>query len=188
MCRVKSVNVAVAGRYARALAELIGAGDPAALQRAAAELDLLADVFRLDPKLTTFFEDPSVRLAHKRQAGEALAAKARLSETGRRFLGTLVENGRVGAIPAIAAEFTEIADAMIGVVPAEATVAVRLTEAEVASFTRALETMTGRRVRLSVKVDPAVIGGARTRVGSRVFDGTLRGRLDALRRRLAAAR
>jgi F-type H+-transporting ATPase subunit delta len=48
--------------------------------------------------------------------------------------------------------------------------------------------MTGRKVRLSVKVDPEVLGGARTRIGSRVYDGTLRNRLETLRRRLSAAR
>jgi F-type H+-transporting ATPase subunit delta len=60
-------------------------------------------------------------------------------------------------------------------------------EAETARFRAALETMTGRKVRLSVKVDPGIVGGVRTRIGSRVYDGTLKNHLRALHRRLAEA-
>jgi F-type H+-transporting ATPase subunit delta len=53
---------------------------------------------------------------------------------------------------------------------------------------QALEKMTGRQVELTVAIDPEVLGGARTRVGSQVYDGTLKSQLAALRRRLAQAR
>ena len=66
--------------------------------------------------------------------------------------------------------------------------AVEPSETEVKQLRQALEKMTGRQVQLSVTLDPGVLGGARTRVGSQVYDGTLRSQLAALRRRLAQAR
>jgi F-type H+-transporting ATPase subunit delta len=182
---MKAVDATIAGRYARALAELIGDQDVPSLEKAAAHLDLLARVLRRDPGIGAFFSDPSYRHTDKKEAAGLLAEKVGLSDLGRRFLDVLVEHGRVGALPAIATHFALLKDQMMGILPAEATVAVRLSEGEVASFTKALETMTGRRVRLSVKVDPAVIGGARTQVGSQVYDGTIRGGLEALHRRMA---
>jgi len=179
--------VAFAGRYARALAELAGR-DPKRLEALASELDLLAQVLGSDARLLGFFASDSVKREEKDALLTTLAGKAGLSDLARRFLGVLVDNGRVAALPDIAAAFGELKDAALGIVPAEATVAVRLTEGEVTGLRSALEKMTGHQVRLSVTVDPEVLGGARTRIGSRVYDGTLRSRLETLRRRLAEAR
>jgi F-type H+-transporting ATPase subunit delta len=90
------------------------------------------------------------------------------------------------ALPYIARALAGIKDDALGIVAAEATVAVELDDAGAAGLHQALETLTGRTVRLSVKVDPEVLGGARTQVGSRVYDGTLKTQLQALRRRLLA--
>lgn len=179
--------VAIAGRYARALADLAGR-EPKRLEELASELDLLARVVGSDARLTRFLASPSVKRDQKDAVLDTLAGKAKLSELTRRFLGVLLDNGRVADLPDIAAAFGEIKDAALGILPAETTVAVRLTEKEEGSLRSALETMTGRTIRLTVTVDPEVLGGARTRIGSRVYDGTLRSRLDILRRRLAAVR
>jgi len=72
-------------------------------------------------------------------------------------------------------------------VEAEATFAKDPGPAEEQAMQAALETMTGSRVRLAVKVDPDLLGGVTTRVGSRIYDGTLKTRLQALHRRLARA-
>jgi F-type H+-transporting ATPase subunit delta len=179
--------VAVAGRYARALADLAGR-DPRHLEALAVEVDLLARVFGAEGRLPGFLASPKVKREEKDALLATLAEKAKLSELTRRFLGVIVENGRLAALPDIAAAFGEIRDAALGIVPAETTVAVRLTEEEETALRSALEKLTGRKIRLSVSVDPEVLGGARTRIGSRVYDGTLRSRLETLRRRLAEAR
>ena len=180
--------VAVAGRYARALAESVGEKDVKALDTAGRQLDLLVRVLSADQDLTRFFDSPVTRAANKSAALATLSDRAGLDDLMGRFLGVVVEHRRVAALPAIAEEFRALHDEAAGIVPAEATFAVAIGKAETDAFAKALEKMTGRRVRLTVKVDPAIVGGVRTRIGSKVYDGTVRNQLQALYQRLAEAR
>ncbi|MGH7318341.1 MAG: ATP synthase F1 subunit delta [Candidatus Rokuibacteriota bacterium] len=191
---------ALAKRYARSLADVAGGGAAgpsraaagkkahSSLEAIAAELRLAAEVVAGDPRLLRFFDDPSVGRTLKDKAIASLGKEAKLSELARRFLGVLVENRRMAALPAIARAFETIKDDRLGIVAAEATTAVALSAAEQKRLRESLETMTGRTVRLALRVDPAVIGGARTRIGSKVYDGTLKRRLAALRDRLVGTR
>jgi F-type H+-transporting ATPase subunit delta len=180
--------ITVAKRYARALADAAGDGDRDRLERLAADLSLAADVVGRDPRLLRFFADPSVPAPHKEAVVEALAKKGKTAELSRKFLAVLIARRRLAALPAIARAFEKIKDERCGVVAVETTTAVPLSAAEVKRLRESLQEMTGLQVRLTVSVDPAVIGGARTRIGSRVYDGTLRRQLAILRDRLAAAR
>jgi F-type H+-transporting ATPase subunit delta len=194
------ISSALAKRYARSLSGVAGGAAapargsaragaakkaPAALETIASELMLAAEVVGGDPRLMRFFDDPSVARSFKDKAIGSLGTEAKLSELTRRFLGVLVENRRVAALPAIARAFEAIKDERLGIVAAEATTAVALSAAEQKRLRESLETMTGRTVRLALRVDPGVIGGARTRIGSKVYDGTVKRRLLALRDRLA---
>jgi F-type H+-transporting ATPase subunit delta len=179
---------AVAGRYARALAEIAGAGDGAALAKISSEIDLLARVLAGEHELRSWFDDPTVSHEQKAEALGSLASSARLSDLARRFVAVVVGHRRVAALPAIATALHAIKDEAMAIVPATTTVAAKMNEADKASLKAALETMTGQEVRLSVTVDPAVLGGAVTTIGSRVYDGTLRTHLEALHRRLVTAR
>lgn len=180
--------VAVAGRYARALAESVGENDIQALDAAGRKLDLLARVIASDHALAQFFDSPTTRSAEKQAALATLADRAGLDDMMRRFLGVVAEHRRVAVLRAIAAEFAAIQDQAAGIVAAEATVAVPMDEKASDTFRKALEKMTGRKVRLTVRVDPAIVGGVRTRIGSKVYDGTVRNHLQALHQRLAEAR
>jgi F-type H+-transporting ATPase subunit delta len=184
----------VARRYARALADCVevkpGEGvkkDPDRLETTAAELGLVVRTFSADPKFGRFFADPSVPHKNKQAAIEALARKGRLSEAMRNFLVMLAVNRRMGALAAIQQTFEQVKDERLGVVRAEAATAVPLSAAELKRLRQALETITGSAVKIAHRVDPALLGGARTRIGSRVYDGTLRRQLDALRERLVGA-
>jgi len=177
----------IAGRYAKALAEIAGENDAAALETVSAQLDLLARVVAGEPALPKFFDGPTVRAADKETALATLTERAGLSDLVRRFLAVVIDKRRMSSLPAIAAAFAALHDRAAGIVPVEATVAVGMGETETARFRAALETMTGRKVRLSVTIDPEILGGVRTRIGSRVYDGTLKSHLRALHRRLAEA-
>ena len=179
--------VAAAGRYARALAEIAGEKDAQALAALAAEIDLLAATIGTDAALVRFFDSPTVGDGEKQAVMATLADKARLSDLARRFLAVVVEHRRTGALRAIALDLAAFRDRAAGIVEAEATFARPPGPAEEQAMQAALEKMTGSRVRLSVKVDPDLLGGVTTRVGSRIYDGTLKTRLQALHRRLARA-
>jgi F-type H+-transporting ATPase subunit delta len=199
----KVTSSALAKRYARSLADVAGGEAapargsarataakkaPAALETIASELMFSAEVVGGDPRLLRFFDDPSVGRAHKDQTIVSLGKEAKLSDLTRRFLGVLVENRRMAALPAIARAFEGIKDERLGIVAAEATTAVVLSAAEQKRLRESLEKMTGCTVRLALKVDPRVMGGARTRIGSKVYDGTLKRQLGMLRERLAGTR
>ena len=180
--------IAVARRYARSLADVAGRKDTALLETLAGELHLVAEVLDRAPQVARFLADPSVDEEEKRKAVAALEKGTRASDLTRRFLGVLIEHRRLAALSAIAHAFSAIKDERLGVVPAETTTAVALSSAEQKKLRNSLETLTGRTIRLTLQVDSAVIGGARTRIGSRVYDGTVRRRLQILRARLIEAR
>jgi F-type H+-transporting ATPase subunit delta len=180
--------LAVARRYARALADVAWQQDPKLLDRTSREISLAAGVLSGDPQVLRFFDDPSVRREDKNAAVRTLVKKAKLGDLADRFLAVLIDNRRISALPAIEQALRAIRDERLGVVQAEATVAVKPSEVEVKKLRQALERMTGRTVQLSVTIDPAVLGGARTRVGSRVYDGTVKRQLSILRRRLVQVR
>ncbi len=180
--------IAVARRYARALADAAGRKDKARLETIASEIDLLAEVLERAPRVLRFLDDPSIPQKWKEEVVATLGREAKIGEVTRRFLQVLVERRRLAAISAISQAFTTIKDQRLGIVPVEATTAVPLSAPELKRFRESLEKMTGRTVRLELRVDPAVLGGARTRVGSRVYDGTLKRKLQTLRARLAAPR
>ena len=98
-----------------------------------------------------------------------------------------LERGRLGLLPAIATTYGQLWNAARGVLPAEATSAQPLNEEQRAAVQRALGRATGRDVELTTAVDPDVLGGLLVRMGGQVYDGTVRGRLRALRERLTAA-
>jgi F-type H+-transporting ATPase subunit delta len=180
--------ISVAKRYARALADVAGKKEPACLGKISGELHTLARVLENRPQISRFFEDPSARRQDKDRAADTMARKAGVSQLTRQFLHVLIENHRLGALPTIATVFEAIKDERLGIVPVEATTAVPLSAADRKRFQVSLEKATGRRIRLSLQVDPSVLGGARTRIGSQVYDGTLRRQLAMLRERLVGAR
>ncbi len=189
--------VAVAKRYARALADYAepkpgeagrsGKKDTSSLEPLLSELALVRRVLDGDPKFARFFADPSIDQKDKKSALEAMARKGKLSDAMRNFLLLLVTNRRLGALGEIVRAFEQEKDERLGIVSAETTTAVPLSAAELRRLREALETMTGRTVKITQRVDPALLGGARTRIGSRVYDGTLRRNLEALRERLVGA-
>src|SRR5207245_883979 len=102
--------IAVAKRYARALADSAGGKDPRRLEAVASELALAAKVLGADVKFARFFADPSISQDDKRAAIDALGRRAKLSEVMRSFLLVLVANRRLGALGAIRDYFEAIAD------------------------------------------------------------------------------
>jgi F-type H+-transporting ATPase subunit delta len=189
--------VAVAKRYARALADYAetkpgeagrsGRKDPSRLETLASELALVGRVLDGDPAFARFFADPSIDQKDKKAAIEAMARKGKLSDALRNFLLLLVANRRLGALAGIVRAFDQEKDERLGIVSAETTTAVALSAAEAKRLREALEKLTGRTVKITQNVDPALLGGARTRIGSRVYDGTLRRNLEALREKLVGA-
>jgi len=174
----------LAMRYARALLSVLD--DPVVLERTDAFLAALGGAIEASADLRAALLDPAVPRAARKKILRGLAEQRGLPATVASFLGTVVDNNRVAALPVIAAVFHEERERRMGVVAAELTTATPLGKDLQERARAAVERLTGSRVRLTCRVEPALIGGAVTRIGSTIYDGSLRTQLDRLKRRMVA--
>lgn len=98
----------------------------------------------------------------------------------------MVQRDCIEDLPRVAAEFRRLDDDRQGITHATATSAIELTPDEIRDLTTRLEQSTGGRIALDVEVDPSLLGGIVVRVGDRLIDGSVRGRLERLRNQLVS--
>lgn len=173
----------LATRYARAL--LAAIPDPATSERIGEFLAALGTTLETSRPVREALEDPATPRSARMKALQGLARGQNLPKELEAFLGTVVDHGRIDVLPAIAEVYRELREASQGVVAATITTAQPMTPEMHDRARRALETMTGKKVRLTTEVDATLIGGAVTQVGSMVYDGSLRTQLASLRRLMA---
>ena len=173
------VSGSAARRYAEAILEL--APDEPSVAALRASLERIASA--LDRSAIAALRDPAIPLATREKAlGEAVKDEPVLI---RSVLSLLIEHGRIALVPAIAREFGVIVDAREGVANARVTTAVELNDRDRDALVRRLERASGRKVRASFAVDPALIGGAKVQLGDHLVDASLEAQLRALARQLA---
>lgn len=171
-----------AKRYARAIFELArDSGELAAWQT---RLVALRNICASE-EVRQVLDSPVLPLARRLQAAEVVAAPE-LGEGGLNLLKLLVESRSVEVADGIADEFEKLADESAGRVRATVTTAIELADTDRSHLADQLTRQLGREVRLEARVDPAVLGGLVLRYGDRMIDGSVRTRLQQLRRRLAA--
>ena len=103
-----------------------------------------------------------------------------LDGAGRNFVQVLVDNDRLGVVPAIRALFEDLKREQEGVLEAQITSAFALDDEQQSRLVRRLESKYQRKVSAQVSVDPQLIGGVKIVVGDKVLDATVRGKLDAM--------
>ncbi len=171
-----------ARRYAEAAFE-IGRRD-GTVEAWRRELDLAATVLA-DPTVATGLDNPAVD-TERRAAALANGIGSSISKPVLNLLTMMLRRGRIEDLPRVAAEFQRLDDQLNGVTTAHATSAAPLEPSEVSALTARLEQMTGGRVELDVTVDPSLLGGFVVRVGDRLIDASVRGRLERLRTELVS--
>jgi F-type H+-transporting ATPase subunit delta len=138
-----------------------------------------------DPRLQRVLANPALPAANRESvAREALGG--RIGPGCWNLVRLLIHRDRVELLPRIAEEFRRLDDRRQGISNATATTAEPLGDAEREALVGRLEALTGGRVRLTTRVDPAILGGVVVRIGDRLIDGSVRGRLERLRARLAS--
>lgn len=177
---------ASAARYARALFDV--ATKEANPEQAEQELTEFADLLRAHAELQKVLLNPAVPAANKRAVMEQLLDRQRPSSPVRKLLLLLAERDRLELVPDLVDVYRARLREHLKIVTAEVTTAGPLAPAEVAGFQQRLAASTGRKVTMTTKVDPSIIGGVVTRIGSTVYDGSLATQLAALRQRLSEQR
>jgi F-type H+-transporting ATPase subunit delta len=147
------------------------------------ELDAAAGILG-DPTVLRALENPAISLETRRTLTAPL--EGAVSRQVFNLILLMVRRGRIEALPRVAADFRRLDDLRNHVTTAIATSATPLKPAEVSALTSRLEQMTGGRVELDLQVDPSLLGGLSVRVGDRLIDGSVRGRLDRLRNQLVS--
>ncbi len=176
---------ALAFRYARALADLVlapGAGvDP---QSVTAEIELFERTLVECPDLKVALESPTVAPARKRAVVGRLAELLPLTSLMRRFLFVLINHRRVNLIGDAGEAFQAVIDERTGIVRADVVSARVLGTDERGRILATLGRLTGKQARADFRVERDLIGGVMARIGSTVYDGSIRGQLRGLKKRL----
>ena len=169
----------VGARYAQALFDL--ALETKALDVVEADLKALKAAREESADLRRVLESPGYTAEDKGKVLTALGAKAQFSQTTQNFLGVLAANRRASALPAVIAGFERLSAAHRGVVAAEVTSAIKLSAAQLKGVKAALTQALGQVPEITTRVDPTILGGLKVKVGSRLFDASLRSKLDSLK-------
>ena len=169
----------VGARYAQALFDLAVEGN--GLDAVEADLGSLKTMMSHSEDLRRLLVSPKFSADEKGAGLAAIAARAKFQVTTTKFLGLLAANRRTSALAAIITGFERLAAARRGHVSAEVVTAVALTEAQTKGLAAALRQALGREPRIDAKVDPAILGGLKVKVGSRLYDASLKSKLDTLK-------
>jgi F-type H+-transporting ATPase subunit delta len=172
----------VARRYANALADIVlKSGETETIQ---SELKSWEDLINSNNDLQTAFGNPSIAHLSKEKVLEGLLAKTKPSKTTANFLRVLLQNSRLTELGHINEKFASVLDERSGVVSAEVTSSRPLSETEKAEFQASLAKLTGKQVNLNFDIDENIIGGVVTRIGSTVYDGSVKTQLENLKQEL----
>lgn len=169
----------VARRYARALLEL--GTEYKNLDKLNEQLGALGRVYTSNADLSNVLLNPSIKLEERRAIVRAIAQKYAFEPLLVNFSLLLMDKDRFRQIPAIAEEFSRLVDEKKGNVRADVTSASQLSPIQQNELKKALAAMTGKNVLLETQVDPELIGGAVTRVGDVIYDGSVRTQLQKMR-------
>ena len=175
---------AVAGRYARAFADVVedhkldASKTLSVLREVAALVDSSAD-------LRNVWQNPAVDRAQKLSLLDAIIKRIGGGKLLRNFVAVLIDHKRIAQIGEIAEEFRKELDQRMGIADARVSSARALTAAEKKSLEQRLAAVTGKTVRASYSEDSSLLGGAVVRIGSTIYDGSVRGQLQRMKEEIA---
>lgn len=172
----------IARRYGTALADVVmKTGETDTVK---AELKSWEELIAGNPDLLNAFRNPAIAHLNKEKVLDSLIQKTRPSKTTSNFLRVLQRNSRLTELPEINEKFAAVLEERSGRVSAEVVSARELSEGQRAELKANLEKLTGKQVKLDFKIDESVIGGVVIRVGSTVYDGSVKTQLENLREQL----
>ncbi len=172
----------VARRYSAALADVVlSTGEVDVVKT---ELAGWNQIFSENSDLTNVFSNPAITHVSKERLLEDLIARAKPAKTTANFLRILLRNDRLTELGDISSRFSSVLEERDGVVTAEITSARELPESERVEFQSKLEKLTGMKVKINFSINKEIIGGVVTRIGSTVYDGSVKTKLENLKEQL----
>lgn len=177
---------AVAGRYARAFAEVVADQkmDP---EKTVHEFRELATLVEQNHELRNIFQSPAVEHKQKISLLDAIIKKMGGSKMLRNFVAVLIDKQRIGEISEIFQQFRQELDARMGIADAQVKSARELNAAERKALEAQITAVSGKRVRATYTEDPSLLGGAVVQIGSTIYDGSVRGQLQRMKQQIVGS-
>ena len=175
----------VTGTYARALADVVFDQhlDPA---KALQEAQSLAQLVSSSQQLREVWDAPSIPAEQKRALLDAIVAREGISRPVRNFMAVLMDHRRLKFLEPIVKEFGEELNRRLGFTEADIISIRELSEAERSAIEAQVEKLTGHKVRARYAQDSSILGGAIVKVGSTIYDGSVRGQLERIREAISS--
>ncbi len=175
----------VVNTYARALADVV-IGNRLDAVRTVAEVQQVAGLADQSRELREVWDNPSIAAEQKRAVLDAIVRRAGISPPVRNFVAVLIDKRRTRFLSEIVKQFAHDLNERLGIAEAEVTTARELTVEERAELEADLSRVTGKAIRATYEQNPALLGGAIARVGSTVYDGSVKGQLERIRQQLVS--
>jgi len=169
--------------YARAFVDVVMDKrlDPA---KTLTEAQQIAALVRENKTLREVWETPSITAEQKRAVLDAIVKRAGISQMVRNFIAVVIDKGRVKFLDDMVAEFSHELNQRLGFAEAEITATRELSADERRTLEADLARVTGKKIRARYDQDRSILGGAIARVGSTVYDGSVKAQLEKLRQQL----
>ena len=175
----------VASTYARAFADVVfNARLDAA--HASAGLREIARLLTENTDLRRIWENPAVPADQKRKLLDAIVQRESIDKPVRNLIAVLIDHRRIAFLPRIVAQLEKELDARLGFAEAQVSRARELGSEERRGLESQIERVTGKKIRAQYGLDPSLLGGAVVRVGSTIYDGSVKGQLERIREQLSS--
>jgi len=171
--------------YARAFADVVFAEHLDAL-RATDGLNRIATLFEESVDLRRVWENPAVPADQKRKLLDAIVQREGIGKPVRNLVAVLIDHRRLPFLPRIVEQLKKELDARMGFAEAEISSARALGDDEKRSLVAQIEKVTGKKVRATYGLDQSLLGGAVVRVGSTIYDGSVKGQLEKIREAISS--
>ena len=175
----------VASTYARAFADVV-LGQHLDADRSIAELRSIASLLKESVDLRRVWENPAIPAEQKRRVLDVIAEREGISKQARNLVAVLIDHRRIHFLEPIIAQLEKELDARLGFAEAEITSARPLDDAEKREFEAQVGKLTGKKVRARYGQDASLLGGAVVRLGSTIYDGSVKGQLERLREAISS--
>ena len=175
----------VASTYARAFADVVFSAHLDA-NRAVAGLREIARLLAESADLRRVWENPAVPAEQKRRLLDAIVQREDIDKPVRNLVAVLMDHRRVQFLQRIIEQLEKELDARMGFAEAQISSARELSEAEKRALEVEIEKNTGKKVRARYALDPSLLGGAMVRVGSTIYDGSVKGQLEKIREAMSS--
>ncbi len=177
---------AVSTRYAKALVDVVAAHPELNSADVLSGLRSVEALIKSSEELRGALASPAVASSQKRAVMQRLMEPMGLSDKVQNFVRVIIDHRRARVFPEIVDAFEELMNERLGVISADIRSAQELTDSQKASLETQVSRLAGKQAKLKYSLDPALIAGVVARVGSTVYDGSVRGQLERLRTRLSA--